>query len=151
MKLIGFAIAILIALIPPHSTDPQGRESSEVEAREVLRQVVAAYYSLSTYSDRGTGVDHMAGSDTVYTVKFETLFKKPNRVRFAWTSEYSYTPGHKQTGVIWCDGESAWASWSVHGNKPERKENLEVAVAGATAASLGTASTILGLLVDQVS
>ena len=68
MTFIGCAIAILIALIPPHSTDPQPRESSEVEAKEVLRQVVAAYHSLSTYSDRGTGVDHMAGSDTVYTV-----------------------------------------------------------------------------------
>jgi hypothetical protein len=150
MKFIGSAIAILIALIiPPHSTDAQRRGSSEVEATELLSQVVAAYHSLSTYSDRGTAVDHMTGSDTVYTVEFETVFKRPNKVRFAWTSEVNHTPGHKQTGVIWCDGETAWASYSFHGNKPERKQNLEVAVAGATAASWGAAPTILGLLVDR--
>jgi hypothetical protein len=36
MKFSGFAIAIFIALIiPPHSTDAQRRESSQVEATEL--------------------------------------------------------------------------------------------------------------------
>ena len=41
----------------------------------------------------------MLGSDAVYKIEFETLFKRPNKVRFAWTLEAIHTPGHKQTGA----------------------------------------------------
>ncbi len=150
MKIIGSAIAILITLlIPAHATDAQRRESNAVEPPEVMRQVVAGYHSFSTYSDRGTGIVRSAGSDAVDKVEFETLFKRPNKVRFAWTTEYSRTPGYKQTGVVWCDGVAVWASYSFHGNKPEQKTSLEAAVASATGASCGTAPTILRLLSDE--
>lgn len=149
MKIIGFAISILITVITSfYSTDAQRRES-DVAAAEVLKQVIATYHSFSTYRDRGTTVVHMRGSDVVYKVEFETLYKRPNKVRFAWTMEYNRLPGHKQNGVIWSDGETTWALYSFHGNQPEQKQSLEAAVAGATGASWGAAPTILGLLVDR--
>ena len=138
MKIIGSPIAILITLlIPFHATDAQRRESNAVEPTEVMRQVVAAYHSFLTYIDRGTAIVRPAGSDEVYKVEFETLFKRPNKLRFAWTTESSSTPGYKQTGVVWCDGVAVWASYSVHGSKPEQKKSLEAAVASATGASWG--------------
>jgi outer membrane lipoprotein-sorting protein len=150
MKIIRFAVIILIVLVfPPYPTNAQRGEASAVEAAELLKQVVAAYHSFSTYSDRGTAIVHMTGSDAVYKIEFETLFKRPDKVRFAWTLEYNHTPGHKQTGVIWCNGETAWTSYSFRGNKPERKTNLEAAVASATGTSWGTAPAILDLLVDR--
>ena len=64
--------------------------------------------------------------------------------------EYNKPPDYKQNGVIWSDGGSAWASYSVRGNKPETKKNLDEAIAGATAASWETASTIPRLLTDEI-
>jgi outer membrane lipoprotein-sorting protein len=150
MKIIRFVLIILIVLgFPSHPAVAQRGDASDVEAAGLLKQVIATYHSLSTYSDRGTAIVHMTSSDSVYKIEFETLFKRPNKVRFAWTLEFNHTPGHKQTGVIWCDGETAWTWYSFRDNNLERKANLEAAMASATGASWGTAPNILELLVDR--
>jgi outer membrane lipoprotein-sorting protein len=131
-------------------TDAQGAASNDADASEVIRQVVAAYRSLSSYSDRGTSLVHLAGSDASYRVDFETLFKRPNKLRFAWTLQYSHAPGKQRKNVIWCDGATAWSSYSFRGNKPELKQNLELAVAGAVGPSWTTAHNIPRLLSDEV-
>jgi hypothetical protein len=142
-------LPLLIALfITVHFTGIRGEAPNDAHAAEVMRQVVAAYHSLSTYGDKGTSIIHLASVD--YRVDFETLFKRPGRLRFAWTVEYSETPGHKQSGLIWSDGPTAWASYSVNGNKLEPKKDLGLAIAGATGASWGSAHTIPTLLTDQV-
>jgi outer membrane lipoprotein-sorting protein len=116
-----------------------------------MAQVVAAYHSISTYSDLGSAIVRFARSDLVFTVKFETLFKRPGRLRFAWTSESNSTPGYVQTGLIWCDGTTAWKNYSFQGGKPEQKKSLDLIVAGATGASSGTAHHIPRLLSDEVT
>lgn len=136
--------------VPKHSADAQRPASNDADASEVMKQVVAAYHSLSSYADRGTSIVHLAGSDATYRIDFETLFKRPNELRFAWTLEYSNAPGKQHKSVIWCDGVTAWSSYSFHSNKPERKENLELAVAGAIGASWTTGHTIPRLLSDEV-
>lgn len=143
-------VPLLIALfIPVHFTGIQPEAPDQADASKVMRQVVATYQSLLTYSDKGTSIVHLASVD--YRVDFETLFKRPGRLRFAWTVEYSETPGYKQSGLIWSDGTTAWASYSIHNNKLEPKKNLDLAVAGAIGASWGTANTIPRLLTDEIS
>ncbi|HSB10462.1 MAG TPA: hypothetical protein VLM38_13320 [Blastocatellia bacterium] len=110
---------------------------------------MSAYHSLSTYSDRGTSIVRLPGGG-VYAIELETLFKRPGKLRFAWTTQSNLAPGHKQDGLIWCDGTTAWASYSFRGNTPEQKKNLDLAVAGATGASWGTAHWIARLLTDEV-
>src|SRR5205814_5950991 len=106
--------------------------------------------TLSTYSDEGTIIAYMTGADSRYTGKFRTLFKRRAKLRVAWTMEFNHTPGHIQNGVVWCDGTSAWVSYSFRGNRVESKENLELAIAGASAASWGAAHTIPRLLSSEV-
>jgi len=83
-------------------------------------------------------------------VEFKTLFKRPGRLRFEWTVQRTEPPGLNQRGLIWSDGTNAWASYSFHGNKLEPKKDLDLAVAGATGASWGTAATIPRLLTDDI-
>jgi hypothetical protein len=143
-------VPLLIALfIPVHFTGIHPEAPDRADATQVMRQVVATYQSLLTYSDKGTSIVHLRSSD--HRVEFETLFKRPGRLRFAWTVEYSQPPGYKQSGLIWSDGTTGWASYSFHGNKLEPKKNLDLAVAGAIAASWGSAGTIPRLLTDQIT
>jgi outer membrane lipoprotein-sorting protein len=116
-----------------------------------MRQVVAAYHSLSSYSDRGTSIVRLAGNNAVYRIDLETVFKRPNKLRFACTMESSRTPGYKQRGIIWSDGTTAWALYSFHNNKLERKKNLDLAIASASGVSWGVAHTIPRLLTDEVT
>jgi outer membrane lipoprotein-sorting protein len=143
-------LPLLIALfITVHFTGIRREAPNDADAAEVMRQVVAAYHSLTTYGDKGTSIIHLASVD--YRVEFETLFRRPGKLRFAWTVEYSETPGHKHSSLIWSDGTTAWASYSFRGNKLEPKKNLDLAVAGAIGASWGTANTIPRLLTDEIS
>jgi outer membrane lipoprotein-sorting protein len=143
------AVIILIALLSTvHFTSIQREAANHGDATQVMRQVVSTYQSLVTYTDKGTSIVHVVSSD--YRVEFETLFKRPGKLRFGWNVEYSHKPGHKDHSVVWSDGASAWASYSFHGNKVEPKTDLGLAVAGAIGASWGTASTIARLLTDEV-
>jgi outer membrane lipoprotein-sorting protein len=138
-------------VVPTHSANAQQRETQDPEAAEMMRQVVAAYRSLSTYSDRGTSIDRANGSNGKYEirVKFETLFKRPDKLRFAWTREDSRIPGKKEN-LIWCDGDTAWSSYYFHRDNPRRVKHLGLLVAGAIPVSRTTAHTIPRLLSDDV-
>jgi outer membrane lipoprotein-sorting protein len=150
MSRIGSVIAVLLTLvIGCEMRNPREVASGESDAAYVMRQVVETYHSLSTYADVGTSIVRLAS--VKYTVEFKTLFKRPARLRFAWTQEYSELPAHKQNGVIWSDGTNAWVSYSFHGNKLEPKKDLNLAVASATGVSFGTAHEIPRLLTDDVS
>jgi len=150
MSRIGSVIAVLLTLvIGCEMRNAPDVAQSESDPTYVMRQVIETYHSLSTYADKGTSI---ARSTSVnYAVEFKTLFKRPARLRFEWTNERSEPSGLKQHGLIWSDGTNAWASYSFRGNKLEPKKDLDLAVAGATGASLGTAHRIPRLLTDDVS
>lgn len=133
-----------------YSSSNTNAVQTDQAADRILGNVVAAYHSVSTYRDNGTAIIHLTDSDASYRVEFETLFKRPNKLRFAWTQRSSRVPRYKQRGVIWYDGVAAWSRYSVRGNKVVRKRDLEVLVAGATGASWGTAHNVSALLCDEV-
>jgi outer membrane lipoprotein-sorting protein len=136
--------------LSPTLSSTEGTQSPDAVAAEFMKEVVATYRALSTYSDKGTSIVRLGRVDSTYTIEFETLFKRPDKLRFAWTQRNNHTPGYKQSAVIWSDGATAWALASFRGNKPEQKKNLDAAVAAATGASWGTANKIPRLLSDEV-
>jgi outer membrane lipoprotein-sorting protein len=149
MSRIGSVIVVLLTLfIRCEMRNAREEASGESDPAYVMRQVVETYHSLSTYADRGESIVRLTSVN--YMVEFETLFKRPARLRFEWTNERSKPRGLKQHGLIWSDGTNAWASYSFRGNKLEQKKDLDLAVAGATGASADTAHTIPRLLTDDV-
>jgi hypothetical protein len=148
MTRIGSVIAVLLTLfIGCEISNAPEVAPGESDPAQVMRQVVETYHSFSTYADQGRSIVHMTDLD--YSVEFKTLFKRPGRLRFAWTVERTES-ALKQHGLIWSDGTNAWASYSFRGNKLEPKKDLDLAVAGATGASWGIAHTIPRLLTDDV-
>lgn len=151
MRLIPAILSFLIALqAATNVSDTSTRLRTELSAAEVMKRVVDTYRSLSTYSDQGTSITKLDPDGPVYTVKFETLFKRQNKLRFAWTLEYSRIPAYKRNNVIWSDGESVWASYSSRGGKPERKIDLGAAIAGAMGTSWAASYRITSLLSEEV-
>jgi outer membrane lipoprotein-sorting protein len=149
MSRIGSLIAVLLTLFMRcEMRNAREVTSSASDPAYVMRQVVETYHSLSTYADKGISIARLTSVN--YTVEFETLFKRPGRLRFEWTVERTEL-ALKQHGLIWSDGTNAWALYSFRGNKVEPKKDLDLAVAGATGASWGTAHKIPRLLTDDVS
>jgi hypothetical protein len=150
MSRIGSVITVLLTLvIGCEMRNAPDLASGESDPAYVMRQVVETYHSFSTYADKGTCIVRLTSVN--YSVEFETLFKRPARLRFEWTVERTEPPGLKQHGLIWSDGTNTFASYSFRGNKLEPKKDLDLAVAGATGASWGTAPRIPRLLTDDVS
>jgi outer membrane lipoprotein-sorting protein len=121
------------------------------QAAQIMAQVVAAYHSVPSYSDTGTIVDRAGRGGFEMKVRFETFFKRPSKLRFNWTIENNNVRRHRHNAMIRSDGTTTWTSYSFRGSRPERKDSLDLAVAGAIGASLGSAHRIPRLLIDQIT
>jgi hypothetical protein len=121
-------------------------------ATDIIRNVVTTYRSLTSYRDRGVSITKpSSGRGPIeQRLEFETQFVRPDKLRFAWDDITSSHPD-KEHFVIWSDGESAWSSFAYAGNKPERAENLLLAVASASGISAGTAHYIPRLLSTELN
>jgi hypothetical protein len=88
-------------------------------------------------------------------ITFETFFVRPDRRRFDWTSHHPHPPlRHRLTrSVIWSDGTDAYL-YIDYPNGPDphvpdryyRLKSWGLAVAGATAVSGGSATTVFSML-----
>lgn len=145
-------IILTILLCISSQAVAQRKAESPSSARQLMGRVVAAYHSFSSYSDKGVAKVQIIGNGRTVDkrVEFETLFKRPGKLRFSWVTETSYL-SFKKRYVIWSDGKNAWASFAFTGNKAERQDDLAMAVASATGISNGTAHPILRLLTDDIT
>ena len=126
---------------------------SRPDAAQLLGRLFEAYRGFFSYEDDGTvsmgDRDKPLRGDTT----FRTLFRRPLYFRFEFASPHPYEPlAHIVTTTI-CgyDGESPYI-WQKHHDSPARLEiceSLELAVAGATGISGGSAYTISQLLMPE--
>ncbi len=119
-------------------------------ARTYLQAVQAHYRSLENYSD--TGLSSARNGSRI--CHFETQYGHPNLFRFAFESPHPYFKKRHLISrcVIGHDGTKPYfyaSRYASHG-EIDHPESLEMAVAGATGISNGTAHTIAALLFDGV-
>ena len=147
-------VAFCLQEVTAH-TAPQ----SDPEAVALMSQVVATYRSLSSYRDRGRSVQTLKAYPTekdpsTTVIDFTTVFKRPDKFQFSWTSTENYGDGpYSDKSAIWSDGSDgskAWGSYPYDKNVPVVEESFSMAVAGATGVSQGTAHEIFRLLTDKV-
>ncbi len=121
-------------------------------ARECLSAIATRYQMLDSYIDEG--FVRPFGSTGPNNCWFETQFSRPSLFRFQFTTPHPYPPlRHLVTKtVIGSDGTTPYSSTEHPGSAPkiEIEESLELAVAGATGISKGTAHTIGNLLLECV-
>ena len=119
-------------------------------AQEIVKKMAERYATLSSYQDCGVvetvteGPLARRGTD----VAFKTHFTRPNKLRFEWL-EYSSVPSVEKNAV-WSDGTKAFSFYSWDPESVKTKEDLSMAVAGATGVSRSSAHTVPALLTEEI-
>jgi hypothetical protein len=118
-------------------------------AREFLVAALASYRELQSYSD--VGVVRARQGTRAPSCWFETDFVRPSQFRFQFIRPHPHRRlwNYRLTKYIaGSDGTSAYFYTEERGYKPtvEPESSLDMAVAGATGISQGTAHTIAALL-----
>jgi hypothetical protein len=128
--------------------------SAADHAKAIVEKVVARYAAMTTYCDSGAVDTHLNDSDPVLSTTFSTWFRKPSLFRFEFERPHAYPPLRHIVGrnVVGFDGSEAynWARMGTDAARMAVKENLSLAIAGATGISSGCAHTIGKLLMPGI-
>ena len=122
-------------------------------ARAYLQEVVRRYRELPSYSD--TGKSHRPHCQRERLCVFETDYMRPADFRFHFESPHPYPPLKHlttQTTVGIKNARPYFVIRYYQGDvKAETPEDLDLAIAGATGISSGTAHNIASLLFSEVT
>lgn len=117
--------------------------------QEIFANVTAAYSRVASYRDRGVVLVRLTEA-APGEILFRTWFARPRQFRFDFRLHHPYPPlRHIVTNCsVRCAGETA-THWC---DRPAGEETrpLEIAIAGATGISHGSAHTISNLLMPDV-
>lgn len=106
-------------------------ESERLSAEEILGLMEQAYASASTYGDSGTSVTRVArpadgGEIAMMTVRFSTVFRRPEEVRFAHKSD------SKEWGHVTLTTASGVESWVEGAEIPLPHVSIQAALRRST-------------------
>src|SRR5437660_3207129 len=109
---------------------------------QILAALAEVYAECGSYRDCGQVVTRFVHLDDnpprTVMQPFSTAFVRPHRFRFEYRDEYGRY-------IVWANGEAVQTWWDVSPGV-EQQESLEMALAGATGVSGGSAHTIPALL-----
>ena len=119
-------------------------------AASILANVAVTYASLSAYQDSGVVLTHYPHKDQPDEIVFQTLFLRPDQLRFDWVRHHPHPPLRhiKTSSSIWPDGRGSHLL-AVGAQKP-KEASLRLAVAGATGVSHGSSHHIPRLLTSSI-
>lgn len=119
-------------------------------ARELLNAVVLRYRSMPSYADTGFVQDLRRGAPST---SFETAFRRPDDFSFRFSSPHPYRPlrhivSYSRVGLL---GGSPYflTEDDGHPSELEYPESLQMAIAGATGISRGSAFLTWSLLFED--
>lgn len=123
-------------------------QESKTRAKRIMDALREKYARLKSYQDTGKAYTRaVQGGEKFLSrkLRFSTWFERPNKFRFAW--EYV---GEFEKHIVASDGRETYFCRQGKGEYTrEKMENLEMAIAEATGASIGTARNIPILLMPE--
>lgn len=121
-------------------------------AHAFLEAVILRYRSIAHYSD--IGLKRSFHKRRQHIVHFETAYRQPHFFRFAFFNTHPYPPlRHLRIHtVIGKDGQASYFHTKSYDGREslENEPSLNIAVAGATGISRGSAYTIAALLFEEI-
>ena len=115
-------------------------------AAEILERTASVYASCSSYRDCGEAVISLdKATERERTRPFVTLFVRPDRLRYEFTSSSFRKDAPDERYVVWADGQWIQSWWSVKREVAEQP-SISMALAGPTGVSFGSAYRVPSLL-----
>jgi hypothetical protein len=117
----------------------------------ILGNVALAYANVTAYQDSGVVLTHDPAKAEPDEIVFQTLFLRPDLLRFDWIRHHPYPPLRhiKTSSSIWPDGQGSHLMSTGTGSP--RTVSLNLAVAGATGVSRGSSHHIPRLLTPAIT
>jgi len=118
--------------------------------QEIVKKMAERYAALSSYQDSGVvetvteGPLARRGTD----IAFKIHFTRPNKLHVEWLD--CAAPGSSEKNAIWSDGSKSSRFYSWEPDHVETKDDLSLAVAGATGVSRSSAHTVPELLISDI-
>ena len=126
---------------------PDAQISDQPSSAELLARVGESYNRLDSYQDEGVSVTTYNNGRTT-ELHFTTAFTRQGRFRFEfWEPAIS---GGEDRMVVWKDGNTVKSWWTVN-PVVESRQDLGLAIAGATGVSGGTAYLIPPVLMKEAA
>jgi hypothetical protein len=143
----SFAVAFALGLVFLVAGLAAPQDADKRTAAQILDAMLQTYQNCKTYSDTGiVKTTFIETSRTRSTEKpFKTAFVRPGRFRFEFTEDMH---GSSIRYIVWRNGEKVKTWWDI-GSRLEDNPSLDLALAGATGVSSGSAHTIPALLMPS--
>lgn len=145
---VGSVLLLLATALTGANSWCQSQGGTVDQAKEVLAAMAKTYASCRTYQDRGkvqiTFIEPKGSR--IQEICFSTAFVRPDRFRFEYLDWDFFK---QQRHFIICEeGATVKAWWDIEPGVKTPK-SLELALAGATGVSAGSAHTIPALLLPE--
>jgi outer membrane lipoprotein-sorting protein len=126
--------------------------NTELSAQDILENMARAYAECDSYRDEGVVSTIFFERFRRRTVDkpFETLFVRPNLLRFEFLSKSNSWFRGMDKYVVWADGTKIRSWWSIKPTVEEFK-SIGNSLAGPTGISGGSAATIPAMLIPGMN
>lgn len=145
-SLIGLtlALAVLGCPSPARAQAVNAPGLSALTASEILERMANAYATCKSYRDAGVVKSVITSASGAHTesLPFRTAFVRPGKFRFEYTAS---SFGRVRRYIIWEDGEAIRKWWDIEPGV-QVLGSLNLAIAGATGVSGGSAHTVPRML-----
>lgn len=131
-----------VAAPPPVVKAAPPQLAAPASPARLLRDSATAYATASSYVDHGEQITVFDGGKFTERRTFTTAFVRPSAFRFEYREDGSAATAY----IIWSDGTNARTQWYLNGGRVQPVSSLELAIAGATGVSGGTAYFVPSLL-----
>jgi outer membrane lipoprotein-sorting protein len=144
---LTLAAGSLIAVMTGRPVGADEPKPDALKAQDVLARMAKVYAGCKSYRDTGAVKTVFVDATGNRTVEkpFKTAFVRPDRFRFEYTAKQG---GREDRYIVWRKGKEVQTWWDITPGV-EKPESLDLALAGATGVSGGSARTVPTLLLPK--
>lgn len=117
-----------------------------MSAYEILQEMHAKYARMISYQDMGVVLTTWPNKTENNQICFTTAFRRPDRFRFEWSDHRPSAGVRHSRSVLWASSSGIYSNYL---GEIETEQNLQLAIAGATGISNGSAHTVSAMLIPD--
>jgi len=142
--LVVFGLGIAISSAEEKVAKPAADDATPAK---IIARMAEAYKNCKSYSASGVvkTVFFQQNGQRVDEKPFTTVFVRPDRFRFEYSSKFPVPGAEPVRHIVWAKGKDVRTWWDIQPGV-KKEDSLNMALAGATGVSSGSAHTVPKLL-----